>query len=178
MRCAAAQVDGFCVGEPWNSVAVESGTGVIAALVSDIWPGAAEKVLGMRADYAAQHPDRVRALVRSIGAASRWTQEPGHLDELAAMLSEPRYVGVPERLLRNALTGDVPLMTGVPASRRPDFLILAGQDATVPAPEHAAWFCSQMQRWGQVSAGTELMERARASFRSDLYRDALQGIPA
>jgi two-component system, oxyanion-binding sensor len=61
------QVDGFCVGEPWNSVAADTGAGVIAAVVSDIWPAAPEKVLGMRADYASRHPETVRSGPASLG---------------------------------------------------------------------------------------------------------------
>ena len=99
------QIDGYCVGEPWNSLAVESGVGVIAAVVSDIWPAAPEKMLGMRADYAERHPEAVRALVRTLDAASRWTANAANLEELAVLLSEPRYVGVPARVLTRALTG-------------------------------------------------------------------------
>jgi two-component system, oxyanion-binding sensor len=172
------QVDGFCVGEPWNSVAVESGVGVIAAIVSDVWAAAPEKVLGMRADYATSHPDAVRALIRSIEAASHWTRDPGNLDELADLLSEPRYVGVPARILRRGLLGDVLLMTGEPPVRRADFLILSGRDATVPSPDDAEWICLQMQRWGQVTASDEVSRKARESFRRDLYLDALKGVPA
>jgi two-component system, oxyanion-binding sensor len=171
----SGQVDGFCVGEPWNSVAVESGAGVIAAVVSDIWPAAPEKVLGMRADYADSHPEEVRALVRSIAAASQWARDPEHLDELAELLSEPRFVGVPARILRRALRGEVLLMSGESPVRRDNFLVLAGTDATMPSPDHGAWICMQMQRWGQVAAGEQLLQEARNSFRLDLYLDALQG---
>jgi two-component system, oxyanion-binding sensor len=169
------QVDGYCVGEPWNSVAVESGVGVIAAVVSDIWPAAPEKVLGMRADFAARHPDAVRALVRTLEAASRWTADAANLQELAHILSEPRYVGVPARVLARALTGEVLLMSGVPPIHRREFLVLSGADATVPAPAHATWICQQMQRWGQVTGGERMQLQARESFRQDLYLDALQG---
>jgi two-component system, oxyanion-binding sensor len=169
------QVDGYCVGEPWNSVAVESGVGVIAAVVSDIWPAAPEKVLGMRADYAERHPETVRALVRTLAAASQWTADATNLEELAVLLSEPRYVGVPARVLTRALTGEVLLMSGAPAIHRKEFLVLSGADATVPAPANAAWICQQMQRWGQVAGGEPMQQRARDSFRQDLYLDALQG---
>ena len=169
------QVDGYCVGEPWNSVAVESGVGVIAAVVSDIWPAAPEKVLGMRADYAEHHPDTVRALVRTLEAASRWTANAANLEELAVLLSEPRYVGVPARVLIRALTGEVLLMAGAPPIHRKEFLVLSGTDATVPAPANAAWICQQMQRWGQIAGGEPMQQRARDSFRQDLYLDALPG---
>ncbi len=170
----SGQVDGYCVGEPWNSVAVESGVGVIAAVISDIWPAAPEKVLGMRADYADRHPEVVRALVRTLVAASRWAGDAANLDELAVLLSEPRYVGVPARLLLRSLLGEVLLQAGEPPIQRREFLILAGPDATAPLPDHAAWICQQMQRWGQVVPGEPAQQQARASFRYDLYLDALR----
>jgi two-component system, oxyanion-binding sensor len=86
-------------------------------------------------------------------------------------------VGVPARLLRRALKGDVLLMAGEPPVRREDFLILSGKDATAPSPDHAGWICLQMQRWGQVAAGEQVLQKARASFRRDIYLEALQGAP-
>jgi two-component system, oxyanion-binding sensor len=40
-------IDGFCVGSPWNSVAVAQGRGVIVALGSEICVDAPEKVLAV-----------------------------------------------------------------------------------------------------------------------------------
>lgn len=65
------QVDGFCVGEPWNSLAVDSGLGIIVAVASDIWPCPPEKVLGMRSDFVEKHPQAVRALVSAVASAAR-----------------------------------------------------------------------------------------------------------
>ena len=45
---ANKHVDAFCVGAPWNSVAVDLGIGFILHFVSEILPRAAEKVLGVR----------------------------------------------------------------------------------------------------------------------------------
>src|SRR6266436_4120422 len=48
----AGQIDGFCVGEPWNSVAVDAGVGAIVAPTTAIWPYSPEKVLGCRLEWA------------------------------------------------------------------------------------------------------------------------------
>ena len=45
---ANGHVDAFCVGAPWNSVAVDLGVGHILHYVSDILERAAEKVLAVR----------------------------------------------------------------------------------------------------------------------------------
>ena len=170
----SGQVDGFCVGEPWSSLAVDSGAGVIAAIVTDIWPGAPEKVVGMRADYLERHPQRVRALVRSIEAASHWLRQPVHRAELAELLSEPHYVGVPARLLRSALEGEVRLAANNASVHRSGFIDLTSHDATRPLQEHASWYCQQMQRWGQIVPDSRQQSLARGSFRPDLYEEALR----
>jgi hypothetical protein len=129
----------------------------------------------MRADYSERHPDRVAALVRSVEAASRWTCDAANRVELALLLSEARYVGAPARLLQAALEGSLCFETGSPAIERPEFLLLAGHDATVPWPQQAGWFYSQMRLWGQLEREEGQLARAMGSFRKDLYIDALQG---
>jgi NitT/TauT family transport system ATP-binding protein len=42
-------IDGFCVGSPWNSLAVDRGRGVLVALGSEVLADAPEKVLAMPA---------------------------------------------------------------------------------------------------------------------------------
>src|SRR5262249_26529878 len=54
---ANGHVDGFCVGAPWNSVAVDLGIGVILHFVSEILAHAAEKGLGVRASWAQERPE-------------------------------------------------------------------------------------------------------------------------
>jgi NitT/TauT family transport system ATP-binding protein len=174
----SGQVDGFCVGEPWNSLAAVSGFGCVVTTTSEIWEHSPEKVLGMRLDWAEAHPRETAALVRTVVAAARWCDSPDNHAELAALLSEPRYVGVPATVLRSALDGRLPFSQGAEPLVRPDFIRFERYWATVPWPEHAAWFYEQMRRWGQVEAAAGLFELARSSYRPDLYRAALAGMPA
>jgi ABC-type nitrate/sulfonate/bicarbonate transport system substrate-binding protein len=52
-----SHLDGFCVGEPWASLAVRTGAGEIVALSSDLAPGHAEKVLMLHARVAEESPE-------------------------------------------------------------------------------------------------------------------------
>ena len=45
---AAGDVDGICLGEPWNSIAVDRGVGRIALVTAQIWRRGVEKVLALR----------------------------------------------------------------------------------------------------------------------------------
>lgn len=169
------QVDGFCVGEPWNSLAVEAGLGVIAALASEVWPDPPEKVLGMRAEYARQSPQQAAALVRSVVRAAEWAGRAENLPELAQLLAEPRYVGAPAPVLLRGLQGSLRLARGHEPVCRPGFFRL-GADATVPELAHAHRFHECMLRWRQISGSEDLESAALASFRPDLREAALAAV--
>jgi NitT/TauT family transport system ATP-binding protein len=169
----SGQVDGFCVGEPWNSIAVEQGIGCIAAFTSDIWILGPEKVLGCRAQWAQRHPEDVAALVRAVHAAAQWCEDAANHAELAQLLSEPRYVGAPANILLQALSGLLPCAQGAQPVARPEFLVFSRHDANLPWPEHAAWFYSQMVLWGQTTHSSQSLARAMGAYRPDLYGNAL-----
>ena len=52
----AGLIDGYCVGEPWNSQAVARGIGCIVISGYEFWNNAPEKVLGVTRDWAEAHP--------------------------------------------------------------------------------------------------------------------------
>jgi ABC-type nitrate/sulfonate/bicarbonate transport system substrate-binding protein len=168
------QVDGFCVGEPWSSLAVDAGLGTIVAIASDIWAQPPEKVLGMRLDFLEQHPELARALVRAVVDAARWVAAPANREELVRLLSHTRYVGAPEPLLAAALDGRIVPMSGAAPLHRPEFILL-DESATVPRREHAQWICSCIERWGQAPASADAVGSALQSFRPDLYADVVAG---
>jgi len=173
----SGQVDGFCVGEPWNSLAVDAGIGVIAAVCSDIWPQRPEKVLGMRVRYAQQNPDIVAALVRALQGASRWAADAANHQDLARLLGQPRYVGAPPRLLEAALGGAIRSSLGHDALPRPEFLRL-GAAAIVPREEDAHLLLAKMEQCGQVVPDDAARARALRSFRGDLFAAATaQAVP-
>ena len=167
------QIDGFCVGEPWNSVAVSVGVGCIVLPTTAVWPLSPEKVLGCRLEWTQRHPDRLQALVRSLYKAALWCQQPQNHLELARLLSEPRFVGAPAEILLRGLSNRLCLQRGGEAEHLPEFYVPAAQAATFPWVSHALWFYSQMVRWGQVAFDPEHVAQVRATYRPDLYRLAL-----
>jgi ABC-type nitrate/sulfonate/bicarbonate transport system substrate-binding protein len=168
------QVDGFCVGEPWSSLAVDAGLGTIVALGSEIWPRPPEKVLGVRAEFLERNPDVAAALVRAIAAAADWAGDPTNRAELARLLAQPRYVGAPAALLLAALNGEITMEPGGSALRREGFLIL-NREATQPRAEDAAMLLERMQRCGPLPIDAAARERVVESFRCDVYAAATGG---
>jgi ABC-type nitrate/sulfonate/bicarbonate transport system substrate-binding protein len=169
------QIDGFCVGEPWNSLAVEAGAGVIAVTKSALWRQGPEKVLGFRADFAERSPQALAALLRALYKASQWAGDPRNHEELSQLLATPAYLGVPAGIIARALSGNLVRRQGTAAAGIADFLVFHAHAANFPWQSHALWFYSQMVRWGQTPYSAALAGKARQVYRPDLYRAALAG---
>ena len=167
------QIDGFCVGEPWNSLAVSVGVGYIVATTTSIWRMSPEKVLGCRLEWAQRYPQRVSALVRAMYRASLWCENPANHEELARLLSQPRYVGAPAEIVQRGLSNRLTLVPNGPSTQLPDFYMPARRAATFPWASHALWFYSQMVRWRQIEFDAQHIPSVAATYRPDLYRIAL-----
>jgi len=172
------QIDGFCVGEPWNSVAVAVGVGCIVVPTTAIWRLSPEKVLGCRLEWMQRHPDRLQALVRALHRAAQWCEDPANHQELARLLAEPRYVGTPADILLRGLSNRLRLYPAGELQHLPDFYVPASRAATFPWVSHALWFYSQMVRWNQVAFDESHVAQVRATYRPDVYRLALAGFDA
>jgi NitT/TauT family transport system ATP-binding protein len=165
-------IDGYCVGEPWNTIGVLSGAGRIATVKAEIWRSSPEKVLGMTADWAQEHPETVGALVRAIYRASEWCGDAANLESVATILSRPDYLNVEPAILARGLSGSLATGPGE-ETRVEDFFVPHAKAATFPWQSHALWYYSQMVRWGQAEHSTRNAQRVMACFRPDLYRAAL-----
>ena len=170
------QVDAFCVGEPWNSLAVAVGAGCIAAPTSAIWRLSPEKVLGCRLEWSQRHPEKLSALLRALHRASQWCELPVNHGDLAQLLAQPKYVGTSADILLHGISNQLRLTPGEPTEHVQDFYVPARQAATFPWTSHALWFYSQMARWQQVAYTPEHLPAVRATYRPDLYRIALAPI--
>src|SRR3977135_872759 len=91
---ANGHVDGFCVGAPWNSVAVDLGVGFILHFVSEILLRAGEKVRAVRARWAEAHPGALLRLVRAHGRAAAFIEDEANRDEVTAILAASDRIGV------------------------------------------------------------------------------------
>ena len=167
------QIDGFCVGEPWNSLAVSVGVGYIVTTTTAIWRLSPEKVLGCRLAWAERYPERVDSLVRALYRAALWCESPANHEELARLLSEPRYIGAPAEILLRGLSNKLSLVPNGSAQDLSNFYVPARQAATFPWTSHALWFYSQMVRWQQIEHRSENLQRVANTYRPDLYRKAL-----
>tara|TARA_R110002124_G_scaffold1797_17_gene11587 strand:- start:48091 stop:49293 length:1203 start_codon:yes stop_codon:yes gene_type:complete len=168
----AGGIDGYCVGEPWNSVGVATKGAHIATVKASIWRSSPDKVLGMRASWARDNPEILSALIRAMHFAAIWCGDSANHAEVAGIMSAPAYLGQPADLVQRALDGRFDIGAGHMRSV-PDFYVPYDHAANFPWQSHALWFYSQMVRWGEVGFSPTMASQAAATFRPDLYRAAL-----
>ena len=161
----ARTIDGYCVGEPWNTAALMAGHGRILTTKEQIWASSPEKVLGVSAAVVRDAPEAASGLVRACYMAARWCGDRANHDRLSELLSSPDYLAVDADVIKNALTG---LAAYEPFAKA----------ATFPWKSHALWFYTQMVRWGMVAHSPENATRAADTYRPDLYRGSLSALDA
>ncbi|GGB41803.1 nitrate transporter [Sphingomonas metalli] len=175
---AAGEVDGICVGEPWNSIAVDRGVGRIALATAQIWRRGVEKVLAMRADVAAERGEATQRLIRALHAAAEWFVRPDTAEASAAILARPAYCDAPVDAILRAITDRLRLVPGGAPVAYPDFMFQYREAANFPWRSQAAWLYAQMTRWDGRGYDPGEAATAAATFRPDLYRAALAGTGA
>jgi ABC-type nitrate/sulfonate/bicarbonate transport system substrate-binding protein len=172
---ANAHVDAFCVGAPWNSVAVDLGVGHILHFVSDILVRAAEKVLAVRQSWSENNPDVLAALIRAHVRAAEFIEDPQNRAEAATILAQPERIGVDADVILRTLVGRLKISPDGTMRESSRYLLVGREGAGRPDPRQAAWLYAQMVRWGQASISPEALDVAKAVFRPGLY-DAARGL--
>jgi len=165
----AGTIDGFCVGEPWNSRSVQEGLGTMVATDPELWNGHCEKVLGVRHDWAEAYPRTHEALVSALLEACRWCDQAENREELCELLAARDYVGADPATLRPALVGPLDRGLDEPVNQ-PDMLRFHGSDVNAPAPEDAVWILAQLARWGLCPFPDNWQAVAERVQQRDLYR--------
>jgi two-component system, oxyanion-binding sensor len=166
-------VDGFCVGAPWNSIAVDHGVGHILHFAADILVHAAEKVLAVRQSWAEKSPDGVARLVRAAFRAAEFIEQPSNRAEAARILAQPDRIGVDAEVIQRTLDGRLKVSPDGTIRENRRYLLIGREGAGRPDPAQAAWLYSQMVRWGQTKVSEGALRTAMAVFRPDLYEAAL-----
>ena len=168
---ASGHVDGFCVGAPWNSVAVDAGLGRILHFGCEIMARASEKVLAVREHWANENTALLSALIRALMRAAEFVDAPANREAVAAMVACRLDVGA--ELVARTLAGNLKIAPDGATRDSDRYIIIGRDDASRPDPVQAAWLYAQIARWGQAPTSDELCALAQGVFRPDLYEAAL-----
>ncbi len=172
---ASGNIDGFCVGEPWNSLAVQQGLGHTLITKYEIWNNSPEKVFGVTREWAQQHPETHKAILKALLEAARWLDESeANRIDAAELLSREDYVNADAEVIKMSMTGT--FCYGLEDAPVPmdDFNVFHRYTANFPWLSHAVWFMSQMVRWGQIAQPLAFEKIAAEIYRPDIYREVMQ----
>ena len=164
----AGHIDGYCVGEPWNSVAVSSRVGWMLAASAELAPNHPEKVLLVRRDFAEECAEEHEWLLAALLDACAYCDVPENRVTVAEILSRREFLNCPAQDLFPALSGKLDFGHGRTQSVE-DFLVFHRRGANDPSADKAAWITNHI-RLGKLATSAELTPAfTRSVFRTDIY---------
>ncbi len=165
---------GYCVGEPWNQRAVEMGIGKSIITNYEIWNNNPEKVFGVNLEWAEKYPNTHKAAVKALIEAAAWADKAENRKEVVQIISAKSYVNAPTDVVDNSMTGTWRYSKDENPVSLPDFNVFYRYAANFPWESHAAWFITQMIRWGQIDKPLDIRKTAASIYRPDIYRQAVK----
>ena len=170
----SGNLDGFCVGEPWNSAAVQARVGWCAGTSAELDPGHPEKVLMVRGEFAEKRPEEHLALLAALQDACEYCSIANHHEEVIATLARPEYVDAPPAVLRRGLSGPFDFGRGK-ARAVHNFCVFHGNDANEPSADKAARALDFVRTSGLCPEPSKLNSTlGRRAYRPDLFFQAQQ----
>lgn len=166
-------MDGFCVGEPWNHRAIVDGIGITAATTQDIWKDHPEKVLGTTSDWVAKNPNTARALTAAVLEAGRWIDASlSNKNKMAETIAAKSYVNTSVDVINQRILGRYQDGMGKTWDD-PNYMKFYNEGTTnFPYLSDGMWFMTQHKRWGLAKGEPDYMGTAKSVNRIDLYKEA------
>jgi nitrate/nitrite transport system substrate-binding protein len=165
-------MDGYCVGEPWNARAIFDKVGFTVATSQDIWVDHPEKVLGTTAEFVEKNPNTSRAMIMAILDACRYIEATENRAKVAKLISGKAYVNAPEEVIAGRFVGDYDNGIGK-KWKDPNFMKFF-EDGKVNFPylSDGMWFLTQHKRWGMLKTDPDYLAVATKINQVKLYSEA------
>lgn len=164
----AGHIDGYCVGEPWNSESVMAGLGWCPVTSADLSLGHPEKVLLLSGRFLHERQDEALRLTAALLEACRLCQSQEFRPELVEILSRPEYTGASREVLLNSLGSR--FHDGGSGQEADSFHIFHGDDVNRPTMEKASWVLAGLRGTGTLPETT--CGSLSRIYREDLFRAA------
>ena len=166
-------MDGFCVGEPWNHRAIMDGIGVTASTTQAIWQDHPEKVLGTTAEFAQKYPNTARAVTAAILEASKWIDDGlANKAKMAETIAGKAYVNTGVDAINQRILGRYQDGMGKTWDDPNHMKFFNEGTVNFPYLTDGMWFLTQHKRWGLVKDHPDYLNVAKAVNRIDVYKQA------
>src|SRR6478736_5228049 len=166
-------MDGFCVGEPWNHRAIIDGIGVTATTTQDIWKDHPEKVLGTTGDFVKKYPNTARAVTAAILEAGRWIDTGlQNKNKMAETIADKSYVNTSVDAINQRILGRYTNGMGKTWDDPNHMKFFNDGAATFPYLSDGMWFLTQHKRWGLIKDHPDYLAVAKQINQIDIYKQA------
>ena len=166
-------MDGFCVGEPWNHRAIVDGIGITATTTQEIWRDHPEKVLGTSAEWVKKYPNTARALTAAIIDAGRWIDASlSNKMKMAETIADKSYVNTSVDVINQRILGRYQNGLGKTWDDPNAMKFFNDGSVNFPYLSDGMWFLTQQKRWGLLKAEPDYLAVATQINQIDVYKDA------
>jgi nitrate/nitrite transport system substrate-binding protein len=166
-------MDGFCVGEPWNHRAIADGIGITAITSQDIWKDHPEKVLGCQGDYAKKYPNTCRAAIAAVLEAGKWIDASlANKNKMAETIADKSYVNTSVDVINQRILGRYQNGLGKTWDDANHMKFFNDGMVNFPYLSDGMWFLTQHKRWGLVKEHPDYLKVAKEINQIELYKQA------
>ena len=164
-------MDGFCVGEPWNHRAIMDGIGVTANTTQDIWQDHPEKVLGCTGDFVKQYPNTARAVMMAVLEASKWIDASlSNKLKMAETVAQKSYINTSVDVINQRILGRYQNGLGKTWDDPNHMKFYNDGSVNFPYLSDGMWFLTQHKRWGLLKEHPDYLAVAKQVNQIDLYK--------
>ena len=170
-------MDGFCVGEPWNHRAIADGIGITAQTSQSIWKDHPEKALGTSADFVKKHPNTCRAAIMAILEASRWIDTSvANKVKMTEIVASKSYVNTSVDVIQARILGRYQNGLGKTWDDANPMRFFSDGAVNYPYLSDGMWFMTQHKRWGMLDAHPDYAAVAKAVNQTALFKEAASAL--
>lgn len=175
----AGNIDGYCVGEPWNNRAISDELGFVMATSIDVWPGHIEKVLGVTEEWANKYPQTHIALVKALLDACEYCDDQRNREEIIELLCQEKYLGGTAKDIKPGFLDPYNYGGQLGMKEVYTYNQFFVDKTNCPDRSESLWVITQMARWGIVPFPRNWVEFLDRVYRTDIYGQAARelGLP-
>jgi nitrate/nitrite transport system substrate-binding protein len=164
-------MDGYCVGEPWNHRAIADGIGITAATTQDIWQDHPEKALGTTLDFAQKNPNTCRAVIAAVLEAGRWIDANlKNKNQMAETIADKAYVNTSVDVINQRILGRYQNGLGKTWDDPNHMKFYNDGAVNFPYLSDGMWFLTQHKRWGLLKEHPDYLAVAKKVNQVELYK--------
>ncbi|CAA0121364.1 Bicarbonate transport ATP-binding protein CmpC [BD1-7 clade bacterium] len=165
------EIQGFCVGEPWNTLAMESGIGETISCSAQIWTNAPEKILAVTRLWAKKHHESHLKLINALAEAAEWIEF--NRSDAAALVHEQVFAFLDYDIIEKSLTQGMQFSFDNNHISAEQLQIFNKHRANEPKLNDALFLLKKMQDSGQLPADKAKEVTASEIYLPELFDEAI-----